>query len=310
MTTLAWAMLGMVLLLLVGGLMLLAQLRHDERLRLRIEEVQLRAELATGPDVVVAGLGGFLRVIAGIGEIIAHSGLLSSRTLTDLQVTLNMAGLRGKFAVRLFVGGKILLLLGLPGLTYLLMLQLHWWPSPWLAMVVGSGIIGLLAPDFIVRRRRGAYLRALDLGLPDALDMLVICSEAGLGLEAAFERVSNEIIHGHAVMGQEMRITLQEMRINSDRRAALLGLGRRTGLESLQRLGGTLVQTMQYGTPLSQTLRTLSLELRHETLLRFEGKAARLPVMLTVPMILFILPCVFLVVGGPAIVQVFQSFQK
>ena len=104
--------------------------------------------------------------------------------------------------------------------------------------------------------------------------------------------------------------SVDNLEINADRRAALIGLGQRTGLENLRRLGGTLVQTMQYGTPLSQALRTLSAEMRQELLIRFEERAARLPVLLTLPMILFILPCVFLVVGGPAIVQVARSFYR
>ena len=190
------------------------------------------------------------------------------------------------------------------------MRQTNWWPSYWVALVGGAAVVGLLGPDFMVRRKRKTYLRALDQGLPDAMDMLVICSEAGLGLEAAFERVGTEIVQAHPVVSHEMLTTVQEMQINADRRAALLGLGQRTGLENLRRLGGTLVQTMQYGTPLSQALRSLSAEMRQELLIRFEERAARLPVLLTLPMILFILPCVFLVVGGPALVQVFQSFYR
>ena len=93
----------------------------------------------------------------------------------------------------------------------------------------------------------------------------------------------------------------------TDRRAAILNMGARTGLESLKRLGATLVQTMQYGTPLSQALRTLSAEMRTEMLTRFEERAARLPVLLTVPMIVFILPTVFAVVGGPAMLRVMAS---
>ena len=85
---------------------------------------------------------------------------------------------------------------------------------------------------------------------------------------------------------------------------ALTNLGTRTGLDCLKRLGSTLIQTMQYGTPLSAALRVLAAELRQETLTKFEERAARLPVLLTLPMILFILPCVFLVVGGPAVIQV------
>ena len=101
-----------------------------------------------------------------------------------------------------------------------------------------------------------------------------------------------------------MARTASELQMMSDSRVALTSMGTRTGLECLVRLGSTLIQTMQYGTPLSAALRMLAQELRQETLTRFEERAARLPVMLTMPMILFILPCVFLVVGGPAIIKV------
>jgi tight adherence protein C len=148
----------------------------------------------------------------------------------------------------------------------------------------------------------------LEAGIADALDMLVICSQAGLGLEPALERVGREISFAHPAVAQELAQTSQDMRVNADRRLALTNLGKRTGLESLRRLSGTLVQTMQYGTPLSDALRALAAEHRQETLNRFETKAGRLSVMLTLPMIAFILPCLFMVVGGPAIVQVLHAY--
>lgn len=309
MTLVSVILCSMALLLIGNGLVLFAHVRQKDRLGLRILEVQRRTNVQPDSEEPLVS-GGLFRPVAALGSLIARSGFLSVRTLADLQLTLRTAGLRGRTGLSLFVGAKLLLLLGLPIGTYMLMRQLAWWPSFWLGLIGAAGLTGLLAPDLVVRRRRKAYLRALDGGLPDALDMLVICSEAGLGLEAAFERVGTEIAHGHPIIAQELQTTLQEMRINADRRAALLGLGQRTGLENLRRLGSTLVQTMQYGTPLSQALRTLSSEMRGEMLTRFEGRAARLPVLLTMPMIIFILPCVFLVVGGPALVQVFQSFYK
>jgi tight adherence protein C len=103
-------------------------------------------------------------------------------------------------------------------------------------------------------------------------------------------------------------MTAHELQMITDSRVALLNLGKRTALDSFKRLGATLVQTIQYGTPLSDALRTLSAEMRQEMLTRFEAKAARLPVMLTLPTALFILPCVFLIAGGPAIIQVMKTF--
>jgi tight adherence protein C len=142
--------------------------------------------------------------------------------------------------------------------------------------------------------------------LPDALDMLVICTEAGLGLELAIDRVGRELGAAHPDVAEELLNTAREMRVNADRRSTLMNMAARAGLPSLRRLAVTLVQTLQYGTPLSQALRTLSSEMRQEALTRFEARAGRLPALLTVPMILFILPCVFMVVGGPAVVHLMQ----
>lgn len=301
---------GMVVLIPMS-LILLAYIREEDRLTLRIQEVQQRGENRTElTPATRAGSPGFLVPVAVVGGIIARSGLLSTRTLEELQQTLHSAGLRGQAGLSIFVGAKLLMLLMLPTGALAVMTQLNWWPSSWNLLVPGLAVVGLLAPDYIVRKKRERYLKSLDAGMPDALDMLVICTEAGLGLELSFERVSTEIEMGHPVVSREMTTTVQEMQINADRRVALIGMGERTGLLALRRLGGTLVQTLQYGTPLSDALRVLSTEMRQETLMRFEERAARLPVLLTIPMVLFILPCIFLVVGGPAIVQVLEAMKK
>lgn len=291
------------------GLVLLSFMRREDRLELRIQEIQRRADMQPEFRAAVT-TDGLLRPVAALGGLIARSGLLSNRTLAELQQTLHTAGLRGQTGLSIFVGMKLILLVGLPSAAFTTMTQLSWWPSYWSMLVAGAAIAGLLGPDFWVKRNRKSYLKSLDKGMADALDMLVVCTEAGLGMEASFERVGQEIAFGHPVVAQEMNMTVQEMQISSDRRAALIGLGERTGLTSLKRLGGTLVQTIQYGTPLSAALRTLSAEMRQETLIRFEERAARLPVLLTIPMIVFILPCVFLVAAGPAVVLVLQRFYQ
>ena len=144
--------------------------------------------------------------------------------------------------------------------------------------------------------------------MPDALDMLVICAQAGLGLEPAMRRVSVEIVHAHPEIARELTQTTNELRISVDSHRALTNLGARTGLDSLRRVTSTLAQTLQYGTPLTEALRTLSAEMRQWMLTRFEERAARLPVLLTMPMILFIFPCVFIVIGGPAVLQLMKAF--
>ena len=247
---------------------------------------------------------GSFRIIAAFGDVIAQSGLLPAKTLTELQQTLASGGIRSPNALNLFLACKILLLLLLPLVAYVA-LQRSALTGLYRAGAIGApAIVGLLLPDMIVGKIRKRYLQRVEVGLPDALDMLVICSEAGLGLEPAVERVAEEVAHAHPAVAEELRQTANELRIVADRRVALTGMGTRTGLESLKRLGSTLIQTLQFGTPLSQALRTLSSEMRQEMLMKFEERAARLPVLLTMPMILFILPCVFIVVGGPAALSV------
>jgi len=302
------AFLGVLGLMAVGMMVLLRQIQRQERLDKRIRTVQRNAGQAfdfgepTGPWV--------LRLIGSMGNAIARSGMLSTRTLAEFEQTLVTAGFRGGHGLGLFVGSKLLFLLGLPIFSFVLLQQFHIGAMMRNGAVLVAAIVGLLGPDYAVRRMRQRHLRMLERGLPDALDLLVICTEAGLGLEPAIARVSTEIRHAHTAVADELGQTANELRVTSDSRAALINAGARTGLDGVKRLAMTLTQSIQYGTPLSQALRTLSVEMRHETLTRFEARAARLPVLLTMPMILFILPCVFLIVGGPAILQVLEVLKK
>lgn len=289
-----------------AGLWLLRALARQELRERRILAVR---QGAAGPaQEALAAQGLPVRLLAGLGALLSRSGLLPASTLDELERTLVSAGMRQRNALGLFIGGKLLLFLLLPLLVFGLLHGTTFSLPVRLIGVGAGGIAGLLLPDFIVRSRRSAYLAAVGRGLPDALDMLVICSEAGLGLEVGLDRVASEIEPAHPAIAAELKLTSGELRILADRRTALTNMGTRTGLETLKRLGATLIQTLQYGTPLSQALRTLSAEMRYEMLMRFEAQAARLPVLLTVPMILFILPCIFIVVGGPAGLTVARTF--
>ena len=140
--------------------------------------------------------------------------------------------------------------------------------------------------------------------------MLVMCAESGLSLEPAIQRVGLEILSAHPAIGAELMLTSGEFQISTDSAAVLDNLGERTGIPEVRRVVATLSQTLQYGTPLAEALRVLSAEMRQEILTRFEEKAAKLPVLLTLPMILFILPTLFMIVGGPAVLQAMRLFAK
>ncbi len=283
-------------------------------LKLVIEQEKLGRRIARAGGISVAAESEadaqpvHIRIIIGLGFAIARSGLLSAKTLADLRHTLRMAGIRDQGALGLFVGAKLLMLLGLPAIAFGAIHLIHIGKLPEIGLIGGTAIFGLLGPDLIIQQRRKRFVKRVEAGLADALDLMVICADAGLSLEPGLARVANEVRETHEAVAQELTITSNEMRIGNNVRDALTALGMRTGLDSLKRLGSTLIQTIQYGTPLTQALRTLSAELRQEQLTRFEERAARLPVLLTLPMIVFILPCVFLVVGGPAILKVMAAF--
>jgi tight adherence protein C len=284
---------------IAGSLALLRAIDQQEKVRSRLSRV-------TGLD---SGAGALevrrdpirpLDFVAKFGSMLARSGILSDTTRRELEQTINQAGLRGSRVFGLFIGSKVLLMLGLPTIAYFLVNGHGFSAGMFYGSIGGSFAIGMLAPDFFIKQMRGKHLKQVERGLPDALDMMVICAQAGLGLENAIERVAQEFTYANQAVAMELAICASEMRIGSDRRTALLALGDRTGLDVMRRLAGTLIQTLQFGTPLSQALRVLASEMRQDNLTRFEEKAARLPVFLTLPMIIFILPCVFIVVGGPA----------
>ena len=301
--------LAVALAMLLVAVVLVPVLRRNERIEARIRAVVIDgASRNAAPAALAPPAGGLAkRMVRRLGRAVVSSGLLSSKSMDDLEQTMAAGGHKTGTTLPLFVGLKVTLFFGLPILVWVLMLVLNISFHPKILPIMVGAVIGLLAPDYFIRRARKAYLKRLEAGLPDALDLLIICSEAGLALEAGFDRVAAEFGDSNAAAAQELRTTASEMKILADRRRALLNMGSRTGLEVMARLGGTLAQTIQYGTPISQALRVLAGEMRQQTLTRFEEKAARLPVLLTIPMILFILPCIFLIVGGPAVVQVMST---
>jgi tight adherence protein C len=281
------------------------------------EKVRTRLVRAINPDLAPMDLPGkssgssVLDIIAKLGSALTRSGLLPAATRVEFEQTLSQAGWRGGRGLGLFVGAKVLLMFGLPIFAYAATRGGRGMsPLTFYTIMGGSFAAGLLLPDFVLKQLRKRHLKECERGLPDALDMMVICAQAGLALENAIERVAIEFAYANKAVSQELAICASEMRIGSDRRMALQGLGDRTGLDSMKRFASTLIQTMQFGTPLTQALRVLASEMRVDNLTRYEEKAAKLPVILTFPMILFILPCVFLVVGGPAAVRIVKMFPK
>jgi tight adherence protein C len=208
-----------------------------------------------------------------------------------------------------FVAAKLMLAVAMPLVAFVLTHRFGIDGVMRTVMLGAAGVGGLLAPDYVVRSLRKKYQLAVANGLPDSLDMLVMCAESGLSLEPAIQRVGQEISTAHPAIGAELLLTSAEFQISTDSAKVLDNLGERTGIPEMRRVVATLSQTLQYGTPLAEALRILSAEMRQEILTKFEEKAAKLPVLLTMPMIMFILPVLFMVVGGPAVIQAMKLFK-
>lgn len=307
---LPWIFLGLLLLVVLVALALGEPMRRERKLRRQLADIRAAYGPADDKRREAPALSWAVQAVAAVGSLLTRSGILSAKSITALKGTLAAAGFRDETAIPLFVGSKMILVVTLPLLAWMMGRRLGIAPETLRLVAAASAVAGLLAPDFVLRAIRKRYLASVEKAIPDALDLLVICAEAGLALEQGMERVAKEIRPSSAACAAELSLTTDELRILADRRTALVNMGRRTGLVNLQRLGGTLVQALQYGTPLSKALRTLAAEMRSDALTRFEERASRLPVLMTVPMIVFILPCVFLVVAGPAVLNLISTLSQ
>lgn len=171
-----------------------------------------------------------------------------------------------------------------------------------------AAIIGWFIPMFFVSHALKQRTKAVRSGLPDALELLVVCVEAGLSLEDGLARVVAELRHSQPALADELNITLADLAILPSREQALGNLAQRVDVPSVRSVVSTLAQTLRYGTPLVQALRVTAAELRNDYLIELEDRANRLPAYMTLPVIVFLMPTIFLVVGGPAALRLIDAF--
>ncbi len=242
-----------------------------------------------------------------IKQVVERFKLSQGKSLADLRLKLRQAGYQSRDAIFIFLFAKFALMIafGVGGLSSAIFLPPNkaQGSTRLFLIVLGAGL-GWLLPDLFIKNKAQKRAEILRRAMPDALDLMVICAEAGLGLDSALDRVGREIGLSCPELAEEIGLTSVEMNFLPDRHAALRGLAERIPLPSVLALVNTLIQTEKYGTPLAQSLRVLSAEMREERMMKAEEKAAKLPAILTVPMILFILPPLFVVLMGPAILRV------
>jgi len=238
--------------------------------------------------------------------------VLQDEQLKVAQVKLLQAGIRSKeWAVAVIFGRLVLPVVlggGMAFWVYGTGEFAEWGPIKKYGLVAVTLILAYKAPDIYLKNKITKRSHAIRKGLPDALDLLVICAEAGLTVDAAFHRVARELGRAYPELGEEFSLTAIELGFLTDRRQAFENLATRVDLDAVKGVVTTMIQTEKYGTPLASALRVLSAEFRNERMMRAEEKAARLPAIMTVPLILFILPTLFVVILGPAACSIADAF--
>jgi tight adherence protein C len=248
-----------------------------------------------------------------IRNLLSSLKVLQDSQVKAAQIKLMQAGIRSKeYAVAVIFGRLVLPLTWGVLVLYLVYgsgIFANWTPWKMYAIVATNFILSYKAPDLYLDNKITKRSQAIQKGIPDALDLLVICAEAGLTVDAAFNRVARELGKAYPELGDEFTLTAIELGFLAERRQAFENLAARVKLDALKGVVTTMVQTEKYGTPLASALRVLSAEFRNERMMRAEEKAARLPAIMTIPLILFILPTLFIVILGPAACSIADAFK-
>ena len=284
------------------ALMLLREARYRD---LKTHVVAVTTGFAAEPRQAPSGRpDDFLK---WIGNLIKGSRLYSRKDLTSMEAMIAASGLNPRRALPILLGGKVVLMLVVPAVAGIYCYLAG--PAPAnQAMIIGASLpAGLLCPEWILSLLRRPYTRALQRGVIDALDLLVVCSEAGLGLESALERVTREMTHSNRPTAATLTRLLDDIRVLPDRREAFSNFAKQSGVEGMQRLATILAQSQQYGTPLGQALRAVAVELRRNRMVKLEERAAKLPAKLVLPLILFIMPCLIIVLVGSSFLRLFDA---
>jgi tight adherence protein C len=238
--------------------------------------------------------------------------VLQESQVKIIQQKLAQAGIRNKEMAVVVIFLRMILPLVLGFIAVIVIYWINLWPEwgslkrfmAFAAMVIA----GYKGPEMFLKNKSNKRTNAIRKGLPDALDLLVICAEAGLTVDAAFNRVAKELGRAYPELGDEFALTAIELSFLTERRQAFENFAYRVDLDAVRGVVTTMIQTERYGTPLASALRVLSAEFRNERMMRAEEKAARLPAIMTVPLILFILPVLFIAILGPAACSINDAF--
>lgn len=289
----------------VVALVILAQFTPrptQARLKLLKEDRQA----GEGADETLEASPWVRRIIELTGPIAKLSLPKEGWEKSQLRIRFMNAGYRTEFAPVLFFVAKTLLTFALPGLfaLYTTIAGAVFKPNTFMLLMVGLAALGYFLPNVFLERRISYRKREIFESFPDAMDLIIVCVEAGLGLDAALARVGEEIHMRSPILGEELHLINLELRAGSSRERALRNLALRTGVEDIDTLVAMLVQSDRFGTSVADSLRVHADNLRTKRRLRAEEAAAKIAVKLLFPLIFFIFPSMLLVLLGPAFISI------
>jgi len=248
-----------------------------------------------------------------VKDQLSRMKVLQQSQVEAVQQKLAHAGYRNKELAVLIIGLRAVLPIVFGFLGFLVFYWANYFDNGPFMQLIGFAatvFLGYKGPEIYLSNQSAKRTKEIQKGLPDALDLLVICAEAGLTVDAAFNRVAKELGRAYPELGDEFALTAIELSFLNERKIAFNNLAYRVNLEAVKGVVTTMIQTERYGTPLASALRVLSAEFRNERMMRAEEKAARLPAIMTVPLILFILPVLFIVILGPAACSISDALIK
>lgn len=240
-----------------------------------------------------------------VQQIVDALDLKSKLDSEELRQKLKSAGYRGEGPVMTFMAFRVIMppVIFLIALFYLLIvIDLEYPPMIKVLMALAAGFVGFYLPNVFIENIAGKRKLSIEQAFPDSLDMLLICVQSGMSVEAAFGKVAREITVQSVELAEELSLTTAELSYLPDRRTAFENLAKRTGLEGVKSVCTALIQAERYGTPVGQALRVMAKENRDIRMSKAEQKAAALPPKLTVPMIIFFLPVLFIAILSPAVI--------
>ncbi len=223
--------------------------------------------------------------------------------LSKMEKRLVAAGIRRKDGTILFYGAQV----ALAGLLFVASIVTNTWARNPLLFLILSVLFGALIPDLWLKLRCSRRRDRVELGLPDALDLMVVCVEAGLGLDQTILRLSQDLQTAHPDLADELRVFTMEVNAGRSRADALRNLGHRSGVDDMRSLAAVLIQTDRFGTSIAQSLRVFSDTMRTKRKQRAEERAAKMGVKMIPPMVVFVFPAIFVVIIGPALIGIVHS---